>query len=300
MRFITKLSSQKTEKLSSDATKERIVHIAKNIDKGSISDSIYRDNYNDEDDNKRSRVADQLALSYLHKCAYCESLSKPDIEHYRPKKSVSDDPVHNGYYWLCYEWTNLIPACVKCNRDGAKGTHFPVLGNRVYLPSFDEDDNLIFEESLVSNDPLLAERPYLLHPEVDDPTIYFEFYTHTDGIKIRGIDVDGRGAKTIEICLLNRQILCIERKQNVILEFTNAARALFEKLRNGMAHSVFLDRLDFLIDELFRKRDEVEHTHTLLRDYILRSEANFRALMLPFLPNDSREIVVQAYLKFLR
>ena len=54
---------------------------------------------------------------------YCESpvtsTNFGDAEHYRPKKAVTDkkrDTVqygvvpHPGYYWLAYDWRNLLPA----------------------------------------------------------------------------------------------------------------------------------------------------------------------------------------------
>ncbi len=72
------------------------------------------------------------------KCAYCESkpqaVSTGDVEHYRPKAKVSEDPVgpgesgHPGYYWLAYEITNLLPSCESCNRNFGKMNQFPVRG----------------------------------------------------------------------------------------------------------------------------------------------------------------------------
>ena len=44
----------------------------------------------------------RLDLLFHGKCAYCEtfySASAPvDVEHYRPKGAVSEDPSHPGYY----------------------------------------------------------------------------------------------------------------------------------------------------------------------------------------------------------
>jgi hypothetical protein len=62
------------------------------------------------------------------KCAYCEqkiySDQHGDLDHFRPKGAVADEnyePVmiavdgevkdHPGYYWLCYNWKNLLPSC---------------------------------------------------------------------------------------------------------------------------------------------------------------------------------------------
>src|SRR4051812_22350680 len=67
------------------------------------------------------------------KCAYCEVIieaSHPtEVEHYRPKGAVKDEEEevvtiqtpngaedHPGYWWLAYEWNNLLPSCIDCNR----------------------------------------------------------------------------------------------------------------------------------------------------------------------------------------
>jgi hypothetical protein len=61
------------------------------------------------------------------KCAFCEtSISNHygDVEHYRPKGGVQNQRrqwvrvriksrtiKHPGYFWLAYDWQNLMPAC---------------------------------------------------------------------------------------------------------------------------------------------------------------------------------------------
>ena len=57
-------------------------------------------------------VKRQLKIDFNSKCAYCESIfvhnSYGEVEHWRPKKAVKDNPSHNGYYWLAAEWDNLL------------------------------------------------------------------------------------------------------------------------------------------------------------------------------------------------
>jgi len=127
-------------------------------------------------------------LSLFHdKCAYCESLitnTHPgDVEHYRPKGRLKDidgrivkitvngkEFDHPGYWWLCYDWTNLLPSCIDCNRRrnhgeeltaAGKADIFPIGGKRAGSP----------------NDPLPAEDALLLNPSEDgfDPEAHFEF-----------------------------------------------------------------------------------------------------------------------------
>jgi len=63
-----------------------------------------------------------LFEAFHRKCAYCEvnhSDGYPvQVEHYRPKAGVTDNRQmieHSGYFWLAYEWWNLVPSCAHCN-----------------------------------------------------------------------------------------------------------------------------------------------------------------------------------------
>lgn len=72
------------------------------------------------------------------KCAWCErtaDFKSANVEHYRPKggslrhlrggTQEMPDPAH--YWWLAWEWTNLLFACGKCNGQGNKGNYFPLM-----------------------------------------------------------------------------------------------------------------------------------------------------------------------------
>jgi hypothetical protein len=100
------------------------------------------------------------------KCAYCEvvitSNQPGDVEHYRPKGRIKEldgkvvraiiggeEVDHPGYWWLCYEWRNLLPSCIDCNRrrrhgeDGTpagKADLFPISGRRAIRPTDALDD----------------------------------------------------------------------------------------------------------------------------------------------------------------
>ncbi|KTT65393.1 HNH endonuclease [Sphingomonas sanguinis] len=69
---------------------------------------------------KRADVRLALEQLFHGKCAYCEtsySATAPvDIEHYRPKGAVAEDPAHGGYWWVAMDWDNLLPSCIDCNR----------------------------------------------------------------------------------------------------------------------------------------------------------------------------------------
>ena len=81
-------------------------------------------------------VREALKTIYKNKCAYCEKLAhQPKIDHHRPKGTVVGLPrTTHGYYWLCYEWSNLLPCCTDCNAIDAKSSRYPVTGVRNLLP----------------------------------------------------------------------------------------------------------------------------------------------------------------------
>lgn len=101
-----------------------------------------------------------IANIFPRKCAYCESRFARvhgDAEHYRPKSSVKckgangkytyptctvPDPSrggaarairHPGYFWLAYDWRNLIPACTMCNSGLGKNDRFEITKEFVVL-----------------------------------------------------------------------------------------------------------------------------------------------------------------------
>lgn len=78
--------------------------------------------------------------AYSHdKCWYVECKNPgtdDDIDHFRPKLGVKEEPTHPGYFWFAFDWTNLRLSCHRANRprvnpDGAgtggKAGHFPLV-----------------------------------------------------------------------------------------------------------------------------------------------------------------------------
>lgn len=89
------------------------------------------------------------------RCAYCESpleldRYEGDAEHFRPKGRItyrdaagtrqiarcklSDgyEMDHPGYFWLAYDWRNLVPACAPCNSGRGKVDQFPIKTTHVF------------------------------------------------------------------------------------------------------------------------------------------------------------------------
>lgn len=151
------------------------------------------------------------------KCAYCESRASvtdnPAAEHYRPKRSPTErDPAgavvvvkiqgkaHPGYYWLAYEWRNLLPACSQCNSNG-KGNFFPARKQLVALHDPTRDD---------PPDLDALEEPLLLHPYFDDPPKHLSF--GEKGV-VGAVNGDDRGVASIRDYRLDREELRKEREE---------------------------------------------------------------------------------------
>ena len=127
-------------------------------------------------------VVKSLSKLYNDKCAYCETHDPQfEVEHYRPKKliAVEDRSLnqnHFGYYWLSYEWTNLMPGCHDCNKNGVKGNRFPTASIKKNVPDI-SGANVILKSNNFSGKYLLDETPIFLNPEESDfdPFKYFKF-----------------------------------------------------------------------------------------------------------------------------
>jgi hypothetical protein len=146
------------------------------------------------------------------KCAYCEVAISGGFfgegEHYRPKGKVAvlksgkktavtvGAAVHPGYFWLVYEWKNLVPARQECNN--RKSDLFSTAQVHVGVPS----------PSCEQLD--LQEEPLLLHPYRDDPRKYLVF--GINGV-IAAIDDNAIGVNTIRVFGLDRERLAERRKK---------------------------------------------------------------------------------------
>lgn len=102
-----------------------------------------------------------LEISH-QKCWFSEAkdcFSHWDVEHYRPKKSAKDldGTVHDGYWWLSFDWSNLRICGNVGNR--MKGTFFPLRQGTTRQGRTGD---------------VRREEPLLLDPtNEDDPTLVF-------------------------------------------------------------------------------------------------------------------------------
>ncbi|SHN36152.1 hypothetical protein [Mucilaginibacter sp. OK098] len=151
----------------------------------SIDSNIYGD----------ATVKDQLKADQHQKCCFCESIftitSYGDVEHFRPKtaykKAGTKGYVYPGYYWLSYDWANLLFSCEICNRTYKKN-EFP-LGDELTRKLFHDHPNVLSNEDRL-----------LIDPTIEDPATFITFNQEVP-VPVGG---SAKGAKTIEILELDR------------------------------------------------------------------------------------------------
>jgi uncharacterized protein (TIGR02646 family) len=164
-------------------------------------------------------VKASLCKAQHDKCAFCESkvshIAYGDVEHFRPKAGYRQNPedplAQPGYYWLAFDWTNLLFCCQICNQR-QKRSYFPLL-----------DAN---ERARSHNDDIKKEKPLLINPAEEDPERFIEFNEEY----VRAIDGNARGEVTIDVLGLNRDVIA-ERRRDALAVLKNliACRALLAK-----------------------------------------------------------------------
>ena len=134
------------------------------------------------------------------------------LTHYRPAGEVKQDDGASlqrpGYFWLVYEWENLLFACIDCNQY-AKRTRFPLANPAT--------------RACAPGDDLTLEEPLLIDPTAEDPAQFLRFREEL----LESIGGNARGTETIRVLGLNvRRGLLGERRRT--LDNLRTLRALME------------------------------------------------------------------------
>lgn len=180
---------------------------------------------------KGDDVRAALEKLFHGKCAYCETVyaaSAPvDIEHYRPKGAVAEDPTHGGYWWIAMQWDNLLPSCIDCNRQRGQvlvepstslaalaATAKPTISQAGKKDSFPLAFTGVRE--LAEGTNFSSEHALLINPCRDDPasSLMYSFDpAYPAGLILPTGDEDQRkrGAVSIQIYGLNRLKLVQDR-----------------------------------------------------------------------------------------
>ncbi len=310
MRQVKRNYEDKPRILTLQSTKDEQNKIANKTIVG-IKRTIYSAPYKDDNGNTASKVIDHLNKWYFYKCAYCERIYKMDVEHYRPKGEVRDlnnkvvyvknkdgeKIEHPGYYWLCYEWSNLLPSCISCNREGGKGSKFPTIKSYIHEAPLNSRQ-LDFSKCIIDHGELLSEKPYLLNPETDnlDKVFKFEIDSKGRGIKIIGADNLGRGNATIFICQMNRPEIMIDRLKQVVYPIRKTIISMLKQLSLGRKNiDQIRVEMESVLQKLYDDCNDEELSHTYLRKYIVQSTDNFISIVIPIMPKSLQKVTLVAF-----
>lgn len=227
-----------------------------------IKDCIDGKSYIESDWYKQKDTKKQLKEIYNNKCAYCEGYSSAQapfhIEHYRPKNEVTVKvngkkikvAGHKGYYWLAYNWSNLLWSCFWCNQN--KSSLFPLEDetNRIFNPPLKPNGNL--NEKQCESVALKSETPLILNPEIDKPENHFYFKRNG---KIKNISKIGKA--TISICALNREDLQLARRKLVDDFYANIVTEVTDYLddENEVDFLNFKRNIKNIISKIYRRTE---------------------------------------------
>ena len=160
-------------------------------------------------------VKQQLIDDQHGKCCFCEAdftaNGYGDVEHLRPKagftKTRTGKLNRPGYYWLAYDWDNLLFSCQICNQRFKKN-YFPLDNETARAKNHTFDYR---EES-----------PQLLHPSADNPEAHITFNRHVPIAKTnRGkVSIAGFGIDRPELSRV-REAYLQNVKNNVALASVN-------------------------------------------------------------------------------
>jgi hypothetical protein len=181
---------------------------------------------------KAKGVRKALAKCHFGKCCYCETwIPEPyahsHVEHWRPKASSRQErgdkkKTWPGYYWLAYDWNNLLWSCAFCNSVN-KSDLFPLVA-----PAARARDHWMRVEN---------ETPAILKPDgPEDPRDHIKF--ELDEV----IGLSDLGKKTIEILRLNSKFQEARLRHFSIIRqardrYINLMNSIDPKAREDALHS---------------------------------------------------------------
>lgn len=208
---------------------------------------------------KGEDVKIQLLNDYHSKCVYCECRLNGDyghIEHFRPKGGYTVPPSNKlitpGYYWLAYDWTNLLLSCSACNSTYKKN-HFALV---------DESKRDIPHKNISKEVALL------INPSEEDPSSHIKFHQHILAPKLIGGKESVRGKYTIDLLKLNQRT-----------DLVNYRREIWEKFIRWKKVKILAEELIITNTDVLRGRELLK----LADDAILKmksEESEYSAMFL--------------------
>ena len=228
---------------------------------------------------------------FYGKCAYCEAKIRGthpgDIDHFRPKLRVTDakdnvvylkdkdgnlkqnadgKPIlHPGYFWLAYDWQNLLPSCEECNRptteDAPGGTAKKIKrGKRNRFP--------VRSRHAQTPEEVANEVPLLIHPVFDNPRDYLDVDPKTGVIFSK--NQSDRGQSCLDVLKLNEREDLVKARKRIC--------RLVKGLCSRRITAETTEEIDEINSEIQEHKDG-KHPHTLAAlatlDYVAAISANF-------------------------
>lgn len=201
-------------------------------------------------------VKNALLKAQYNKCCYCESkflsASYGAVEHFRPKGAVKQKRGQTeespGYYWLSYDWDNLLVSCERCN-SSHKGSLFPLADQKRRAQSHHDD--------------IKAEQPLFVNPAREDPRrhIHFRGEVAMPITKMGRETIQGMGLRRSDLEEARRERLAYLRSLGDIVELGNSS--IDQKMR-----ALAVETQEFLKS-------------------VVRPEAEYSAMAQDFLDSDS-------------
>lgn len=217
-------------------------------------------------------VVDSLKGVYKNKCSYCEKLAhKPKIDHHRPQGRVEGaGNLNHGYYWLSYEWTNLLPACSDCNGLEAKKNKYPLVNNlnRKHTHPTDGVPPVVHPPFFIYDSVYnSSEQPLLLHPEYSIPENNFTFDKQG---KIFGTTPEG--IRTVEVLKLDNPDLNGWRRKiydDHLAELQSIVRKYF-RLNTPVSENQFEEFISDWVIKIVNEANNELLEYTLFRKFLLK------------------------------
>ncbi len=235
----------------------------------------------------RDSTLKELSKIYFNKCACCERSrgEELEIDHFRPKKARDKGDTqfhHSGYYWLSYEWSNLLPLCSSCNQ--AKSNYFPIKGKRISDHNHQQANDIQQLQDY--------EKPLFVNPEIDKlPQKHF--------IYLPNGNVEGRtpeGNAMLEFYKMNSRTKVRDRKKvisNYIHDIGKAIGRYYKSADANRKHR-FEGSLEVVfsnIKERSKKKHELSYLHFFINQYFDEFIANK-------FPNEWKYQIMNSFLEF--
>jgi uncharacterized protein (TIGR02646 family) len=241
-------------------------------------------------------VKELLNSIYNKKCGFCDQQpigSPAQVEHFRPKDGI-EGTTHPGYYWLAYEWSNLLLACGNCN--SRKGNNFPISNpaNRVAAATLLANGRVDEKTNFILNNPLKPESYILLNPEIDNPEEHITFLPN-------GIiqDLTDRGRESIFHYNLNRDELSINGRKRILDSINKKLSKRLDRYISGaISAKIVHDQLTDVIEEDIIHPISNNLSHCSFYKFILQ---NYRLFFIDPIGNPKAAILLNySFLKVIK